>query len=70
MGAKTKITGLLLFCGMWGLVLVVALPILYTVALSGVGLFGMVSAISLGLGLEWALSPVLTVSLLMISGEG
>ena len=68
---KTKIAGMLLFCGMWSIVLVVSLPIIYTMAMSGVGLFRMVPVlVPMGFGLEWALSPVLTVSLLMISSEG
>lgn len=68
---KTRIAGMLLFCGMWSIVLVVSLSIIYTMAISGVELFGMVPVlVPIGLGLEWALSPVLTISLFMMSGEG
>ena len=68
---KTKIAGMLLFCGMWSIVMFVSLPILYTVAMSGVGFFGMVPVlVPMGFAFEWALSPMLTISLFMISGEG
>ena len=71
MSRNTKIAGMLLFCGMWSIVLVVSLPIVYTLAISGIGVFGMVPLlIPLGFGLEWVLSPVFTISLFMMAGEG
>ena len=71
MSRKTKVVGMLLFCGMWSIVLVVSLPIIYTMAISGVDLFGMVPVlVPMGFVFEWTLSPVLTVSLLMMSSGG
>ena len=68
---KTKITGMLLFCGMWSIVLIVSLPIIYTMAISGFDVFGMIPVlVPMGFVFEWTLSPVLTISLFMISGEG
>lgn len=68
-GTKIKITGILFLLGFVAVVLVVALPILYSVVVSSEGLSGMIlTTIPLGFGLEWALHPVLTASLLMISG--
>lgn len=70
-GTKIKISGILLLWGFVAIVLIVALPILYTVVISSEGLSGMIlTAIPLGLGFEWALHPVLTASLFMISGGG
>ena len=71
MSRNTKIAGMLLFCGMWSIVLVVSLPIVYTLAISGIGIFGMVPVlVPMGFVFEWALSPVLTISLFMMAGEG
>lgn len=68
---KAKLTGVLLFCGLWGLVLFVAFPVVYAVVISGAGLLQMLPVlIPLGLGFEYAISPLLTLSLLMIAGDG
>ena len=66
---KSKISGMLLFCSVWVICGIVALPILYSIVISNEGLSGMfLTTVPLAFGLEWSLSPVLTASLLMISG--
>lgn len=70
-GTRIKISGVFLMLGFVAIVLVVALPILYTVVISSEGLSGMLlTTVPLAFGFEWALSPVLATSILMISGGG
>ena len=66
----TRIAGVLLFIGMWSIVLVVTLPVLYSFIMAGAGILEIVPVmISLGIGFEWVLSSVLTLSLCMMVGD-